>query len=157
MAQRSGFNKVWLLFAVVAVALVWTWSQVGQRGTQHQPGGLSEDIDLLRTEPDCDLAAAPCAAYGHDVGLVAAASVAGDGVRWRVRLVGEGAPAVPRLQLQLRPPAGAARDLTVHPTAQGWQGESAGRVSRGSVLRVRVEGGERALVAEFPLRGGDDR
>jgi hypothetical protein len=148
--NRNKLYRLWLLFVVVATGLVWTWSQVGQHG--GRPDKIDgESLELLRTEAGCDLAVGPCAAYGAQVGMVASARVEGEGVRWRVRLVGKGVPALPRVRLSLLPARGDKIMLSVVQTADEWQARTAGRVTTGSTLRVRVEGGAQPLVADFPL------
>ncbi len=152
MAVPRNFQKLWLLFAVVATALVWTWSQVGQQ--QQSPGGTvaPEDLRLLRTEADCNLATGPCAAYGRDLAFVAAVSVAGEGLRWRLKLAGDGAPAMPRMAAQLIAPDRSQVPLSVVQVGDQWQAYSRGLAQAGSTLRVRVSVAAQSWVAEFPLR-----
>ena len=149
--DRKALYRLWLLFVVVATGLVWTWGQVGQRSAERIKVG-GEALELLRTEEGCDLAMGPCAAYGGGLALVAAAKAEGEGVRWQVKLVGTGVPSRPRLQLSLLTAVGKAETLPVMQTADTWQAHS-GRVTPGTTLRVRVEGGAQPLVADFPLRG----
>lgn len=152
--KLGGINRIWLFFVVVAVALVWSWSQVGQ----HQTASIrlkGEEIRLLRTERGCDLAKGPCAAYLADLAVVAAAKAEGDGVRWRVSLVGEGVPEVPVVAMLLLPPKGSALQLAVLQSGDEWRADSPRRVAPGSILRVRIEGGPLPLIADFSLRGGD--
>lgn len=152
--DRRKFNKLWLLFVVFATGLVWTWSQVGQRSSRSPDAVNGEAIELLRVEADCDLSRGPCGAYGGDMALVASVRVDGAGLRWRVKVVGQGAPTLPALTLELRVPGGAPQALTVVRAGDEWQAYSAGRVPKGTVLRARLSGGERPWVADFPLSGG---
>jgi hypothetical protein len=144
-------SRLWLFFALLAVGLVWTWSQVAQQPLEHSQVG-AEDVVLLRTEPGCDLAQGPCAAYGNDVALVASVRAAGEGVAWRVKLVGA-APALPQLSLWLLSPGTATRELAVFESGDEWYADSARRVPPNSLLRVRVSGGPVPLIADFPLQG----
>lgn len=149
---RKKVNRLWLFFALVSVVLVWTWSQVMQR---QAGSGLvdGENIILLRSEEGCDLAIGPCAAYLRDFAVVASASADGAGVAWRVKLVGDGGPAFPELSLQLLGRQDAAQSLAVRREGDEWRARSPGTVASGSILRVRVRGGEMPLVADFPLVG----
>lgn len=148
--DRTRFNRLWLIFAMVAVALVWAWSEVAQRSDQ-QRDHTGEPVELLRTEAGCDLAVAPCAAYGAGLGLVASAHADGDGVRWRFKLVGDTPPAPPRLSARLLPKQGDPRTLDVVQVGSEWQAYLPSRVASGAMLRVRVAGGSVPLIADFPL------
>ena len=151
--DRVRFNKVWLLFVVFATGLVWTWSQVGQRQSEQVKLQGDGSFELLRVEPGCDLALAPCAAYAGQLALVASARVEGDGIRWQLKALGEGLPALPRLQLALLPPGGAEQSLQVLRVGEEWQAYSAGLALKGSILRARLDDGERSWIADFPLTG----
>lgn len=153
MTQRPRFQHLWLLFAVVAVALVWTWSQVAQNTTS--PTRVeSGSIELLRTEPNCDLAQGPCAAYGVDIAMVAVAQAEGQGVRWRIKLLGKQVPAVPVVALAVHSPGAKPQALTVLQVGDEWQAYSSARVLKGSVLRARLTGGQQPWVADYPLAAG---
>lgn len=148
--DRQKFNKLWLLFAVFATGLVWTWSQVGQRSQQaFEVDG--RPVDLLRVEAGCHLAAGPCAAYGDNAALVASVTRQAEGLRWRVKALGEALPALPELALELREPGGAPLSLQVVKVGDEWQAYSSGLAPADGELRVRLSGGERPWVADFPL------
>lgn len=153
MAGPSAFQKVWLLFAVVAVALVWVWGQVAQRpaGEGSQPGVDDGPIELLRVEAGCNLAVSPCAAYGGGLGLVAAVNLDGDGLRWRFRLADDDGR-FQRVTAALHVPGRQARMLSVIRIGDHWQAESPGPAVAGSFLRVRLKGGDADWLADFPLR-----
>jgi hypothetical protein len=149
--DKKRFGRLWLLFALVATALVWTWGQVFEQSTRR--GGFDgERFELLRTESGCDLASAPCAAYGERMALVASAKAEDAGVRWRVKLLGDTVPAVAQVHLTLRVPAAGPQQLQVLRMADEWQALSPGRVASGSILQVRLEGDDLPRIAEFPLR-----
>jgi hypothetical protein len=148
--EKAWFGRLWLLFALVATALVWSWSQV----FQHSPRSDQTEADqvaLLRTEPGCDLDREPCAAYGGQLALVASAQRDGEGVRWRAKLVGEGLPPQLDVQLGLLAPSGVHQALPTLRTADHWQARSAATVASGSVLQVRLQADGRLWMAEFPL------
>lgn len=148
--EKTWFGRLWLLFALVATALVWSWSQV----FQHSPPPTrtdGEQVALLRTEPGCDLDRGPCAAYGEQLALVASAQRDGEGVRWRAKLVGERLPPQLDLQLGLLAPSGVRQPLPTLRTADQWQARSAATVAGGSVLQVRLQADGRLWIAEFPL------
>lgn len=145
-------NRLWLFFMVVATALVWTWSRVGQHPTDGI-GAEGADVRLLKTEADCDLARGPCAAYQEGLAVVAVGKVEGEGVRWRVRLVGRDGLQPPQLVMLLLTPGAPAQQLAVLQTGDEWLADSPRRVAPGSTLRVRIEDGHLPLVADFPLRG----
>lgn len=63
------WNKVWYFFMLVAAGLILSWGQVGQRYKQKENFDTREYL-LLRTEQDCNLAVAPCAAYAPDYAIV---------------------------------------------------------------------------------------
>ncbi|NNJ90975.1 MAG: hypothetical protein HKP55_04815, partial [Gammaproteobacteria bacterium] len=63
------WNKVWYFFMLVAAGLILSWGQVGQRYKQKENIDTREYL-LLRTESDCNLAVAPCAAYAPDYAIV---------------------------------------------------------------------------------------
>jgi hypothetical protein len=151
--DRVKFNKVWLLFVVFATGLVWTWSQVGQRQSEQAKLQGGESFELLQVEAGCDLAIAPCAAYAGQLALVASARVEGDGIRWQLKALGEGLPALPVLQLSLLLPGAAAQSLQVLRVGDEWQAYSAGLVQKGSILRARLDGGAQPWIADFPLTG----
>lgn len=152
MAGPSAFQKVWLLFAVVAVALVWVWGQVAQRpsGESSQAGADDGPVELLHVEPGCNLAIAPCGAYGGGLGLVAAVNLDGDGLRWRFRLA-EDDGRFQRVRAELHTPGRQARVLSVVRIGGHWQAESPGPAIAGSFLRVRLKGADVDWVADFPL------
>lgn len=54
---------------LVAAGLILSWGQVGQRYQQQKPLDTREYL-LLRTEKECNLAQAPCAAYAPDYAIV---------------------------------------------------------------------------------------
>lgn len=150
--SRKRMNRMMLFFVLVSIALIWSWSQVGQR--QLGKGVIEgEDIVLLHTERGCDLAKAPCAAYLKTYAVVASASAAAPGVTWRVKLVGEGGPELPRVELQLLEPGEKPRSLAVLQAADQWQAMTRHKVKPGTLLRVYVRGGELPLVADFPVVG----
>lgn len=150
--DRQRFYKLWLLFAVFATGLVWTWSQVGQRSQQaFEVDG--EPVNLLRVEADCDLASAPCAAYGKDEAIVVSVVPETQGLRWRVKALGDQLPPLAELTLELRAPQRATVALNVVKVGDEWQAYSAGLAPAGGELRVLVSGGERRWVADFPLGG----
>jgi hypothetical protein len=150
--DKSRFGRLWLLFALVAVALVWSWSQVFEQSRpEQQTDGMP--IELLRSEPGCDLAAGPCAAYAARFALVASARAAQDTIRWRVKLVGDAAPQSPQLAMSLLSPQGQPSPLKTVRVGDEWQAVSVGRVARDSVLRVSLGNGDLLRIAEFPLRG----
>lgn len=60
----GNWNRLWIFFVIVAVGLVLSWGQIGQKA-----GQLSIDR-LLDTETPCRPQVVPCAAYGADVALV---------------------------------------------------------------------------------------
>lgn len=152
--DRARLNKLWLLFVVFATGLVWTWSQVGQRQSEQMKAqGGPEAFELLRVEQGCDLALAPCAAYAGQLALVATARVEGDGIRWQLKALGAGLPALPQLRLLLLAPGAAEQPLQVVQVADGWQAYSPGLARKGSILRVRLEGGAQPWIADFPLNG----
>lgn len=152
--RRSRFQRLWLLFAVVATALVWTWSQVGQRqSVEPLSPADAEDFRLLHIEKGCNLAVAPCAAYGDQLALVATVTVEGEGLRWRVKLIGEGLPAQPKLTMELHRPGAGPASLNVVRVADEWQAFSPGLVRSGSALRVRLAGGALPWLVDYPLSG----
>ncbi len=63
------WNKIWYFFMLVAAGLILSWGQVGQRYKQKENFDTREYL-LLRTEQDCNLAIAPCAAYAPDYAIV---------------------------------------------------------------------------------------
>jgi len=63
------WNKLWYFFMLVAAGLILSWGQVGQRYKQKEDFDTREYL-LLRTEQDCNLAVAPCAAYAPDYAIV---------------------------------------------------------------------------------------
>ena len=148
--DKRTFNKLWLLFAVFAVGLVWTWSQVGQRSQQAFEGEGAQ-VTLLRVEAGCDLSRAACAAYGTDAAVVVSVAREAEGLRWRVKALGDGLPALAELTLELRARDGSSVPLQVVEVADEWQAYSAGLAPAGGELRVRVDGGEARWVADFPL------
>jgi hypothetical protein len=63
------WNKSWYFFMLVAAGLILSWGQVGNRYREHKPVETKEYL-LLRTEQNCELLKAPCAAYAPDYALV---------------------------------------------------------------------------------------
>lgn len=153
MAAARGFQKLWLLFAVVATALVWTWSQVAQQHGPDPKDNVSQDsFSLLRTEPDCNLAEGPCAAYGTDFALVAVVAVDGEGLRWQLKFAGAKRPPVPTFEVSLIAPDRSSTALRAVQVGDQWQAHSQGLAMAGSTLRVRVSGAGQVWVADYPLR-----
>ena len=84
-------NRYLMFYAILAVGLAISWSQVGRR-TQVSPE--VSDIRVLATEDNCRPLQAPCAAYAGNFALVLGPHADG------LRLVGQGLPAAATLSVQ---------------------------------------------------------
>ncbi|MGD2117469.1 MAG: hypothetical protein PVG66_03860 [Chromatiales bacterium] len=62
------WNKIWLFFSIFVIGLIMAWGQIGKNYMKSYPD--EKPRVLLRTEKDCHLKAAPCAAYAPDFALV---------------------------------------------------------------------------------------
>ncbi len=139
------WNRIWILFVIVAVGLVLSWGQVGRKAGQRLQ---AEPGPLLRTESPCRPWQAPCAAIGAEVALVLGPA----GAR-RLLLKYVGAAPAELAELRLLESGGERRAWTLTPERVApalWQLQMP-ELPAGTLLELRVRCLQPAVSAVFPL------
>jgi hypothetical protein len=151
------WNKVWYFFMLVAAGLILSWGQVGQRYKQKENIDTREYL-LLRTEDDCNLSTAPCAAYAPDFAMVVNLKDNKDWYTIEVKTVGEKLSLESIVRMSFEPES-SLYETEVLPVRfkepDGWVSfvqlpDNSDTVWR---LRVSVERGNKVMVADFSLPG----
>jgi hypothetical protein len=161
MATRSRhdrrWNKVWYFFMLVAAGLILSWGQVGQRYRQKENIDTREYL-LLRTEKECYLDVAPCAAYAPDYAMVVNLQ---DKKGWHtieVKTVGERLSMESMVKITFEPESSLYETETLpvrFKEPDSWVSfvqlpDLSKTVWK---LRVSIERGSKVMVADYPLPG----
>ena len=133
-------SRYLIFYAILAVGLAISWTQVGKRA-QLVPDA---NLHIMSVDADCRPLQAPCAAYAAEFAMV----LGPDGRR--LRLLGERLPLAGELKMQqfdhsaheLQPPR-----FGLQKTGQWWVEP----VVLSGRLRVSLLLGEEQWVAEYPL------
>jgi len=149
------WNKVWYFFMLVAAGLILSWGQVGQRYKQKEDFDTREYL-LLRTEPDCNLVVAPCAAYAPDYAIVVNLQDNKDWHTVEVKTAGEKLALDSTVQISFEPES-SLYDTEVLPIRfrepDSWVSFIQLPDQEKTVwkLRISVERDNKVMVAEYPL------
>lgn len=130
-----------MFYAILAVGLAFSWSQVGKRAQLV----AQRPVYVMSTEEDCRPWQLPCAAYARDFALVLGPADSG------LLLVGQKLPPDAELSVQHFDDRGGEPTLPLLRAlpAGRWSIEG---VSRDGRLRVNLLDERQQWSAEFPLR-----
>ena len=149
------WNKAWYFFMLVAAGLILSWGQVGQRYKQTAPVDTREYL-LLRTEPDCDLLAGPCAAFAPDYAIVIKLERHAGWQTLYVRTANESLSEQSLLKLSFEPES-SLYEPEVLPVRfkqpDTWYSDMQLPRNDKTIwkLRVKIERGEKVMVADYPV------
>lgn len=149
------WNRIWFFFLIVAVGLIFSWGQVGNRYQQQQAIDTREYL-LLRTEADCNLQFSPCAAFAPDYALVTKLEYHSGWQSIHVKAAGKPLTDMSQVKFSFEPESSLydAELLTARYQKDGvWFTDVQLPVQDKTVwkLRISVDKNERVLVADFPL------
>lgn len=140
---------------LMAAGLILSWGQVGQRYKQNQPVDDREYL-LLRTEKDCDLSQAPCAAFAPDYAIVVKLEMNKGWERLLVRSAGQPLTHESIVKLSFEPESSLyqTENLPIrYIESDTWISDMQLPRNNKTVwkLRVMVERGEQVMVADYPV------
>ena len=149
------WNKSWYFFLLVAAGLILSWGQVGNRYKQTTKEVHREYL-LLRTETDCNIAQAPCAAFAPDYAIVVKLEKNTGWQTIHVRTAGESLSENSRLDLSFEPQSSLyeTEPLPIRfRQPDTWYSDVQLPLNDKTIwkLRVKIERGEKVMVADFPV------
>lgn len=148
------WSRLWLLFVVVAVVLVFSWSKMGQQqGLNRQQ---AKQYLLLRTEANCNLATAPCAAYAPDYAIVVKLTQQPGWYSIHIRTAGEPLDYDSQVEVTFEPESALFESekmpLRFQPPDEWVSFIQLPDGSRTNwLLRIKIERDEAVMVADFEL------
>ena len=140
---------------LMAAGLILSWGQVGQRYKNNQPVDDREYL-LLRTEKDCDLLKAPCAAFAPDYAIVVKLEINKGWERILVRSAGQPLSHESIVKLSFEPESSMyqVENLPIRfSEPDTWSSDMQLPRNYKTVwkLRVKIERGEKVMVADYPV------
>ncbi len=149
------WNKVWYFFMLVAAGLILSWGQVGQRYKQKENFDTREYL-LLRTEQDCHLEMAPCAAYAPDYAIVLNLENNNNWYTAEVRTVGETLNRESVVRMTFEPESSLYETETLplrFKEPHSWVSyiQLPDQSKTVWTMRVSIERDNQVMVADFPL------
>lgn len=149
------WNKAWYFFMLVAAGLILSWGQVGQKFKQDVKKDTREYL-LLRTEKECDLLIAPCAAFAPDYAIVVKLE---QNAGWQtvfIRTAGEKLSAQSLVSLSFEPESSLYETEMLpirfkQPDTWFSDVKFPGNDKTTWKLRVKIERGNKVMVADYPV------
>lgn len=140
---------------LIAAGLILSWGQVGQRYKNNQPVDDREYL-LLRTEKDCDLLKAPCAAFAPDYAIVVKLEINKGWERILVRSAGQPLSHESIIKLSFEPESSLyhVENLPIRfNEPDTWSSDMQLPRNHKTLwkLRVMIELDEKVMVADYPV------
>lgn len=143
---------------LVAAGLILSWGQVGNRMQQKSVELDQREYLLLRTEADCDLEQAPCAAFAPDFAIVVKLTRQRGWHTLQVRTAGESLNEQSQVRMSFEPRSSLyeTEELPIRFQApETWYSDVQLPDMSQTVwqFRVQVERQAKVMVADYPLPG----
>jgi len=150
------WNKLWYFFIIMAVGLSYSWTKVGSRYEEKKEAVDERDYFLLRTEKNCDLEKAPCAAFAPDYAIVVNLKKNKGWYTLQVKSAGETLSQQSRIKLSFEPESSLFETEQLPVRFQPpdiWYSDVQLPNNDKTIwkFRVQIDRDDHVLVADYPL------